>query len=298
MATNAAAAVARSVSVGIGKGGVGKSTIAANVSAAWAALYGEAVMLVDCDQQGTSTQLLLGPGQSADDGEELLSALTEGRQLRGYEVRPGLTLVTGGSHTRTLARRMRGAPDAAEAFAAAFAGHTYEAVIFDLPPSGQSALADAALASSSSLLVPTGPRVADIAGLGVLGWQLADDGIAVDLLGVVLNGSPVRATGQRAEARRMILEHLESEDLLCDAVIRRAEKAIDSAAAAGLTVAEYALRCAEHAELPVGERIRRRVSYPSNVFDLALEFRDLTEEVRRRFRALHRPDNGPEEQER
>ena len=44
-----------------GKGGIGKSTIAANLSAAFAAM-GKSVLQIGCDPKHDSTRLLLGGG--------------------------------------------------------------------------------------------------------------------------------------------------------------------------------------------------------------------------------------------
>ena len=75
--------IERSIIVGVGKGGVGKTTIAVNVAANWAAIHEEPILLVDCDTQATATRALglHDEEKGGDLGLGLMNAVLHGDEL-------------------------------------------------------------------------------------------------------------------------------------------------------------------------------------------------------------------------
>ena len=273
----------RSIIIGVGKGGVGKTTIAVNIAANWAESHGQPVLLVDCDTQATATRALglYGDG-GGDDGAGMSDAVLHGSSLHAVSNRDGLWVCTAGTHTRDLARRLAALPGPAAAgmLDSAFRGHGFDAVVFDLPPTGQSGLADAVMASGQTLVVPTGYRPHDLSGLPVLASQLQADGSRIMVLGVVLNAVPVSARKARAVAVDAVSSYLAAGVSAFDTVVRSADAAVIQASQQCMTIGEYA---AWARGISIRQRIAERLSIPSNLDALDAELRSLTAEVHSRF---------------
>ena len=275
--------IERSIIVGVGKGGVGKTTIAVNVAANWAETHGRPVLLVDCDTQATATRALgLYDADDGDDGAGLRDAVLYGSSLHAVSNRDGLWVCTAGTRTRELARKLAALPGpaAAKMLDRAFSGHDFDAVVFDLPPTGQSGLADAAMASGQTLVIPTGYKPHDLSGLPVLASQLQADGNDIVVLGVVLNAVPARSRAARARAVATISSHLDVGVAVFDTVVRSADAAVIQASQHCMTISEYA---AWARGVSVRRRIAGRLSIPANLNALDAELRALTAEVRSRF---------------
>ena len=279
--------IARSIIVGVGKGGVGKTTIAANVAANWAETHSQPVLLVDCDTQATATRALglYGEANGGDGGLGLLDAVLHHRELHATSNRDNFWVCTAGPHTRELARRLASLPPvvARSLLDRAFIGHDFTVVVFDLPPTGQSGLADAAIAAGQTLVIPTGHKPHDLTGLPVLASQLQDDGNDITVLGVVLNAVPIQARSAREQAVAVISSHLASGVTLFDSVIRNADAAMVQASRRYMTISEYA---AWARTVSVRRRIAGRLSIPSNLDALNAEMHELTREIRDRFLAV------------
>ena len=273
----------RSIIVGVGKGGVGKTTIAVNVAVNWAERHGRPVLLVDCDTQATATRALgLYGDDGGDDGAGLSDAVLHGSSLHAVSNRDGLWVCTAGTRTRELARRLATLPvqTASEMLDRAFRGHDFAVVVFDLPPTGQSGLADAVMASGQTLVVPTGYRPHDLSGLPVLASQLQADDSRIVVLGVVLNAVPASARKARKQAVEAISSCLAAGVSAFDTVVRSADAAVIQASQQCMTIGEYA---AWARNVSVRQRITRRLSIPANLDALDTELRSLTDEVHSRF---------------
>lgn len=279
----------RGVAVGNGKGGVGKSSLAAGL-AATAAAMGWRCLAVDLDAQGNLGQDL-GYQQAglADGGEAVFRALAEGAPLVPVAgVRDGLDVLSAGPWTDRLADVLtrRSLSDGADALAAARdavvrASVAYDLVVFDTPPS-TTCLLDLGLASSRFLVCPVRFDQASVDGLGRVDTRrraLADGGLnaQLELLGVVLFGF---GSGERRMLRdtRAQLEYLLAGVApVFPTFIREARKAARHMRAHGVVASEYFLASQEAAtwyESAPGEE-----SFARNAAGLATDYWEVTREI-------------------
>ncbi|GMA37797.1 ParA family protein [Demequina litorisediminis] len=161
-------AIARSVVVAQGKGGVGKTSVACNV-AGLAAASGLRVLLVDLDPQGNVARDL---GMERGSGNDLLMALMAGATPPIVkDVRGGLDVVPGGPDIADLtamamSRAMRGEPGLSKNLnqsLASIAGN-YDLILIDTPP-GEKMLVEAAFGCAAAVVIPTRSDDASIDGL-------------------------------------------------------------------------------------------------------------------------------------
>jgi len=106
------AVLSRVVAVMNGKGGVGKTSLTANLAGLYAAA-GYRVLVLDCDPQGNLGVDLgyLGDGR-ADDGAELVRAITTGSAPRPItDIRVNLDVLPGGDALNDLAAELAGRRD-------------------------------------------------------------------------------------------------------------------------------------------------------------------------------------------
>ena len=279
----------RGVAVCNGKGGVGKSSLAAGL-AATAAAMGWRCLAVDLDAQGNLGQDL-GYHQAGlgDGGEAVHAALLEGSPLTPVPgIRDGLDVLAAGPWTDRLAdglsRRLHvegpgGLTGPRDALVEAAQG--YDIVVFDTPPS-TAALLDLALAASRFLCCPVRFDQASIDGLGRVDGRrraLADQGLNPDLelLGVVLFGF---GAGERRMVRdtRAQLEYLLAGVApVFPTPIREARKAARHMRAHGVVASEYFLAAQEAGpwyDNPPGEE-----SFARNAAGLAADYWEVTREV-------------------
>lgn len=232
--------------VGNHKGGVGKTSLTANLGGLYAAAGWE-VLLVDLDPQG-NLATHLGVDGKGDDGDNLARAVLEGRALSPVRaVRDGLDLVPAGSAWRRAVphladlenrpRRARGVDGALGAIA-----HHYDLVLLDCPP-GDEQIQRAGLLAAHYVLLPT---TIDPSSLGALASTVAQ---AVDLklsgrnpwleaLGVVVFGAPSRSSAVIDQARADLAGLLGDAVPVFDAIVRDVRVSATKAQRAGLLVHE------------------------------------------------------------
>jgi chromosome partitioning protein len=268
-----------SIVVGIGKGGSCKTTLATQLSGIWAS-EGKRILIADLDMQASATKVVgLDPDQHGA-GRHLMDSIMYGDELVTVKARDNLDVVAAGRHTKTLSNHLVTAGGAAEAFALPFekvmASGRFDRVVFDLPPSGSSRLADMAMQTGKYLLVPTSSGVDNIDGLRVLAGELDELESDILLLGVVLMKISAAAPRKRAEARQDVAEILAGVADPFQTIIREAGAAYDDSRKASLFLHEYAEWAST---ISVRNQIQGRIKIPSNLADLAREFYELADEV-------------------
>jgi cellulose biosynthesis protein BcsQ len=271
--------IPNSVVVGIGKGGSCKTTLATQLSGIWAS-EGKRILLADLDMQASATKVVgLDPTQHGA-GRHLMDSVMYGDELITVKARDNLDLVVAGRHTKTLSNHLVTAANGPDAFALPFeklmASGRYDRIVFDLPPSGSSRLADMAMQTGKYLLVPTSSGVDNIEGLRVLAGELEELESDILLLGVVLMKISAAAPRKRAEARQDVAEILAGVADPFQTIIREAGAAYDDSRKAALFLHEYAEWAST---VSVTNQIRGGIKIPTNLHDLAREFYELADEV-------------------
>jgi cellulose biosynthesis protein BcsQ len=236
--------LARVVVVAQGKGGVGKTSLTANV-AGLAARAGHRVLAVDLDQQGNLCRDL---GYPPGDGEALLTAIVAGNPVPVTPaIRPRLDVVAGGPAVGDLlgiafTRAGRGGKDLADLLETSFAPVVggYDLVLVDTPP-GDRLLVEAILATASYVVVPTRPDEASLDGLERLAERFTTARTrnpALQLLGVCLFAVGSRAERVSADTRETIGQVLGGAAPVFDTRIRHLESAAVDARRRGLLIHE------------------------------------------------------------
>jgi chromosome partitioning protein len=243
----------QAIAVSNGKGGVGKTSIAANVAAV-AAASGWQVLVIDLDPQGNVGSDLGYKQQGlSDEGEALAQAIQFGRQLipPAIGVRPNLDAVPAGRATLDLAavlqqRHMAGV-SSAEALSAALGSieEDYDLVVFDCPP-GDNVLGDLGLAAARGLVVPVRFDAGSLDGLELMATRFArikGGGVNPNLvlLGIVLFDFPLRATALRAQVEAELANDFATGVRVFDTAIRHSQRAAFDMRREGITAAEYEL---------------------------------------------------------
>jgi chromosome partitioning protein len=270
-------ALRRVIAVANDKGGVGKTSIATNLSGLLAAA-GFRVLLVDLDDQAnTGEDLGYTYSNDGDDGQGAMQAITTGSPLDPIKnIRERLDVVPAGHFTTDLAhvldgRRQRqgGATAVIDALAISLApiAERYDVVFIDCPPKVR-AMQEMALGAARWLLSPTKSDASSRKAIG----QIADRFVAarehnetLDLLGVVIFGSGASAKRLREETTREIAADLGAGEMVFTAYIRHAEAPAAQARNTGRLVHELE----EHAanQVPWYQRLRNAATQESNVSD-------------------------------
>jgi len=284
-----AAGLGRGVAVCNGKGGVGKSSLAAGL-AGTAAAMGWRCLAIDLDPQGTLGQDL-GYRQAgrSDEGESVCRAVLDGvvpAPVPG--VRDGLDVLAGGAAlddlaadlTRRLdAEGLAALPTARRALVEAAEG--YDLVVVDTPPA-TCALVDLALATSRFLCCPVRFDQASVDGLERVDARrrvLRDAGVNPDLelLGIVLFGFGWAERRLLRDSRAQLEYLLDGVAPVFPTFVREARKAARHMRAHGVVATEYFLASQEAAPWwecdPGDERFAR------NAAGLATDYWELTREI-------------------
>lgn len=280
----------RVIAVQTGKGGVGKTSVVANVGGLLAAA-GYRVLLVDLDHQGNLAEDLGYTGEEADtQGQALLTAVSTGTvPVPSRGIRPNLDVLPGGPRLNDLAailysRRNTQGIKASMAVAKALApiAEQYDVILIDCPP-GQDAMQEAALAAARWLLIPTRSDASSRKGLRataerfVAAREINPD---LELLGVVMFGITKGATRIDAQAREGIETDLGGAAPLFSAAIRYAEAAAVDARNRGQLMHE--LEASVATDAPWYERLKTGVKSPNlarSAGSVAGDYQSLAEEI-------------------
>lgn len=238
----------RTIAVVNGKGGVGKTTITANVGGMLAA-SGQRVLLIDMDPQGNLAEELGYTGSEIDDeGLGLAQALAFGSILTPVRgIRTGLDVIVGGPQLDMAAAglTMKANKDvnaAKVALASALSPIVadYDLILIDCPP-GQETLQQAALAAARWALIPIKTDASSRKGLRDVARRLdsvIDVNPDIDLLGVVLFGVNRSAHRVSEAAREGIRADLGEGAPIFRTSIRHAEAAAQETRELGLLAFE------------------------------------------------------------
>lgn len=236
----------RVIAVINGKGGVGKTTLSANL-AGLLALSGYRTLVVDHDPQGNlGLDLGYADSERDDRGKSLAAALLFGHEVNVLkDVRPGLDVVVGGSDLHHAAaalaadRRGEEPRDALARVLAPIAGD-YDLILIDCPP-GNESLQTAAIAAARWALVPARADEGTARGLMEIAQrleQVVDINPELDLLGVVLFDVEKQATRVEESARQMVAETVGSPDYVFATSIRHSTAVAQQVRRRGLLVHE------------------------------------------------------------
>jgi chromosome partitioning protein len=284
--------IANALAVANAKGGVGKSSVAINL-AGLAALSGWRTLIVDLDPQGqVAWELGVGGTDLNDEGLKLLNAvLTRESVLPITNVRPQLDIVSAGGFTENVGDQIRRAGlGALEPAIAPLAGD-YDLVIFDTPPAKGSLLADAALAVSHFVIIPTKSDGGSLRGLRDMALRCAEiratENPDLSVLGVVFFGMKSSATRRRADRRQALEQGLPAGVVVFDSFIREAAAAGDDLRDLSLLAYEYEQAASTGPKWwevrRDGAQAKDAPRYASNAADLAGDYQQLAAEVMAAF---------------
>lgn len=290
-------AIDRVVCLANGKGGVGKTTTAANVGA-YVALAGSKVLMVDLDPQGDLARDL---GYEPQTGEGLFNALiTGGTPDLMRNVRENLDVVPGGQALEDIQGLMvsranrAGAGDFGDMLYAVLApvAHDYDLILIDTPP-GERTLVEGAFAISSAVVIPTKSDDASIDGVERVARRfmaVRDRNPALQLAGVVLFGVGPRSLRLERSVRQTLEDMLGTVAPVFETRIRNLESASADARKKGLLFHELEGAVTEAQKLRLkalraGEKPAEGF-FSRNAGGLAEEFETLTGELLSRLNQI------------
>ena len=241
-----------------GKGGVGKTSLVANM-AAIAAQSGWNVLAVDLDVQANlGMDLGYGIHKQGDQGRSLATALVarlraavpypEVEPLRS--VRPNLDVITAGRHTAVAAEAAGAAVayrsnsiDALRQVLEVIA-HRYDLILIDTPPSGTSVLAKHGLVASTGLVIPIRADAASLDGVELLSEHVGEirrNGLnpGLELTGIVMFDFATNESAIKAETEHELIRLFGSEAPIIRPPIRRSTRAAVDMRRDGQTALDY-----------------------------------------------------------
>lgn len=299
-------ALARVIAVTNDKGGVGKTSIVANLGGQLAAA-GYSVLLVDLNRQANLADDLGTRGTDVDDqGHGLLTGIVlEGSQPLAIAegVRPNLDLVSGGTRLEGLTPLMvsktmsGGRADDASPFLAladvlAPVSQHYDVVLIDCPPENF-ILTDLALAAARWVIMPTKTDIGGLVGMRLVAERFAKAQVinpGLRLLGAVLFATGTNATAIHAQARAAISDAFGGQSPLFTTVVRHSERTALDARRLGKLAHELEVEAAqqpawwEALRTPANGAAVPRVS--ATAASVAADYRELAYEVLSVLRAM------------
>ena len=236
----------RVIAVANVKGGVGKTSITANLSAELAA-GGYKVLAVDLDPQGNLRNILGYRDSDIDDaGEGLLRSVTSGDELHpAKNVRERLDVVAGGIRSKDLQRELqRAAMDGGDvttklATSLAQISHRYDIVLLDTPPS-PGMLQTSALVAARYVIIPVEADEDSLDGVETMAGEIRavrSRNPLISPLGVVRFRMRQQATRAQSEIAEGITELL-GEGVAFDTIVRDAHSVARIGKAQGMTARE------------------------------------------------------------
>lgn len=282
-------AIARTVAVEQGKGGVGKTSVVTNV-AGLAAAAGVRTLIVDLDPQGNVARDL---GFQPSDGQELFNAFATGGSLPVIKgVRENLDVVPGGPAVADIVGlnyswQQRGVGDFGtqlEATLGTIAGD-YDLILLDTPP-GDRIIAEGALAVATSVIIPTRSDEASLDGVARVAERfesVAARNPNLQLAGVVLFALDSRSVRLERTVRATLDSMLGGVAPVFETRIRHASSAATDTRSHGLLSHELEkaakddrkkrLKALQAKEKPTSELFAR------DVRGLAEDYENLTREI-------------------
>ncbi len=283
--------IPNSIVVANGKGGTGKTTVAANL-AHEAARRGALVTMLDLDPQSNLANEF---GVTHDNGRSLLAAsMGLADQPTIFETgRQNLRMIIGGPEINKLVTlamvEHRGNPAGLAAMihdAVAPILRPGEWLFIDTPPASGGAISDAAFLIGQNLLIPAKRDRDGRNGVNFIFsrcLELAKDGSdMINILGVVLFAIPLRATRLNKELEDKFKADLNNAIQILHTKIRQTENAETQAKELGLIASEYAELAGTTAVPKWYEALKTGQEVPnfgSNGDDLAGDYRDLADEI-------------------
>jgi chromosome partitioning protein len=285
------AALSRVLAIVNDKGGVGKTSIAANLAGQFAAADYRA-LLVDLNRQANLADDLGFRGTGLDDqGKSLVQSLQFGQTpVPARDVRPNLDIICGGTALEDLTALMisRVSNRGRQAYRIlgdilAPIAEDYDMVIVDCPPES-TILTDLALAAARWVLMPTKSDAGGLVGMTLVGerFKLAREiNPSLGLLGAVLFATGTKSSAIHSEVRTAVEKAFGGSSPLFTAKIRHAERTAQDARRLGKLAheleAELERQPAWWEVLRTGEGTRPRLS--ATAASVAGDYRDLAVEV-------------------
>lgn len=283
-------AIARTVAVQQGKGGVGKTSVTANV-AGLAAASGAKALIIDLDPQGNIAREL---GYEQNSGRDLFMSLQLMEPLPVMkDVRPNLDVIPAGDMLRDASALesnwLREDPNDTvgarlHKLLEPIAGE-YDIILIDTPP-GDRSLSEGALTIATSVVIPTKLDDSSLDGVELVAKRFASAASRnpyLRLAGVVLFAVNPQATRMIADTRADLEDILGGSAPVFNASIRHLESAAVSARKRGLLVHELeTATVAAKKDLFESLRLKKKPKndiYVRNASGLADDYTNLTQEL-------------------